>query len=209
MEVFKMKTSPLFALAIAAFACTPLPAQQSDIDASESGKTTYAPAAAGFGDDAASRSWEMASVSGELDGKLDSKTAKAGDRVTLKTVDKVQAEDGTLIPRGSHIVGHITMVQAHNSDRSIAQIAIAFDHVELKNGQNIAVHSLIRTVRPSGSVSMMNSMDNDDMMSASMGAGRMGSGRSGGGVLGGGSLGASGTATTEAGSLGAGSLGGT
>ena len=204
-----MKTSPFLVLAIAAFACIPLLAQQTEVDAGDSAKTTYSAPAGGFGDDAASRSWEMTSVSGELDGKLDSKTAKVGDRVTLKTADKVQAGDGTLIPRGSHLVGHITAVQAHNnSDRALAQIAIAFDHVELKNGQSVAVHSLIRTVRPSGSVSMMPSMDDGDMMSAtSGGGGRMGGGRGGGGIMGGG-IGAGASASTDPGSLGAGSVGG-
>jgi hypothetical protein len=187
LEVFEMKTSPFLALASAAFLCASLAAQQTD--PGDSQKTTYAPAAASFGDEAASRSWEMTSVSAELDGKLDSKTAKVGDRVTLKTTGKVQTSDGTVIPRGSHIVGHITQVQSHNNDRAIAQIGIAFDHVELKNGESIPVHSLIRTVRQSGSVSMLNSMDNDDMMSASsMGGGRMGGagiGTGGSGVHGG------------------------
>jgi hypothetical protein len=105
-----------------------------------------------------------------------------------------------VIPRGSHIVGHITEVQAHSNDRAIAQIAIAFDHVELKNGQSIAVHSLIRTVRLSSSVQSMSMMDDDPMSASSMGGGRMG-GRGSGSGLGGG-LGAGGNATTEAGSLG-------
>ena len=56
----------------------------------------------------------MSSVSGELEGKLDSKTAKVGDRVVLKTTEKVQTSDGTVIPRGSRLVGHVTQVQAHD-----------------------------------------------------------------------------------------------
>jgi hypothetical protein len=180
-----MKTSPLLVLALIAMAGTAGAAQQTDTD--DAAKTTYAAAAAGFGDQAASRSWEMTAVSAELDGKLDSKSAKVGDRVTLKTTDKVQISDGTVIPRGSHLVGHITQVQAHSNDRVVAQVAIAFDHFELKNGQSIAVHSLIRTVRPSAAVMSMNGMDNDNTMDASsMGSGRMGAGRSGVGTMGGG-----------------------
>jgi hypothetical protein len=180
-----MKTSPLLVLALIAMAGTAGAAQQTDAD--DAAKTTYAAAAAGFGDQAASRSWEMTAVSAELDGKLDSKSAKVGDRVTLKTTDKVQISDGTVIPRGSHLVGHITQVQAHSNDRVVAQVAIAFDHFELKNGQSVAVHSLIRTVRPSAAVMSMNGMDNDNTMDASsMGSGRMGAGRSGVGTMGGG-----------------------
>lgn len=204
-----MKTPLSFLAAITLLGCSSLGAQQVGASASadDSAKTTFAPAAAGFGDNAASRSWEMSSVTGELQGKLDTKTAKPGDRVTLKTTDKVQVSDGTVIPRGSRLLGHITELQAHNNDRAIAQVGIAFDHVELKNGQSIAVHSLIRTLRPSASVASMSPMGSDDSMSASsMGGGRMSS-RSGAGI--GGALGASGNATTAAGNLGGGTVAGT
>jgi hypothetical protein len=200
-----MKSSPFFVMGVVLLASASLLAQQSE--AGDAAKTTYAPAPTGFGDEAASRSWEMTDVKADLDGKLDTKSAKVGDRVVLKTTDKVQASDGTVIPRGSRIVGHISEVQAHNNDRAIAQIAIVFDHAELKNGQSVPLHSLIRTVRPGGSVTGASMMDDDDQMSASaMGGGRMGGGGFGGRA--GGGLGAGASATTEAGSLGAGPVGG-
>ncbi len=207
-----LAASRIFAILTATVVCAPLPAQQVDANTSsdDAAKVTYQPAAAGFGDQALSRSWEMTAVTGELDGKLDSKSAKVGDRVTLKTTEKVQVSDGTLIPKGSRLVGHVTEVQAHSNDRAIAQIGVAFDRAELKNGESLPVHSLIRTVRMSASVSSMNMMSDDDTMDASsMGGGRMGgvgSGRSGG-VIGGG-MGAGANASTEAGSLGGGTVGG-
>jgi hypothetical protein len=115
------------------------------------------------------------------------------------------------MPRGSRLVGRITEVQPHDNDRAIAQLGIAFDHVELKNGQSLPVHTLIRTLRPSGSVSSLNSMNSmsgdETMGSNSMGSvrmGGMGSGRAGAG-MGGGGLGAGADASTAAGNLGAGS----
>jgi hypothetical protein len=204
--------SRILATLIAAAVCTPLPAQQVNANSSDddAAKVTYQPAAPGFGDQALSRSWEMTAVTGELEGKLDSKSAKVGDRVALKTTEKVQISDGTVIPKGTRLVGHVTEVQAHNGDRAIAQIGVAFDHAELKNGESLPVHSLIRTVRMSASVTSMNMMGDDDAMSASsMGGGRMGglgSGR-GGGVIGGG-LGAGASASTDAGSLGGATVGG-
>jgi hypothetical protein len=210
-EVICMKASPFFLIAAVLFAGTSLRSQQSDVDASDSAKTTFAANSGGFGDAAASRSWEMTAVSGELDGKLDTKSAKVGDRVVLKTTDKAQLPDGTILPRGSRLVGRVTEVQAHSSDRAIAQIGIAFDHAELKNGQSIPVHSLIRTVRQSASVNSMNMTGNDGMMDASsMGGGRMGTGmgssRGGGGI--GGGVGAGTGVAGDAGSLGAGTAGG-
>ena len=85
---------------------------------------------------------------GRAQGKLDSKTAKAGDRVVLRTTDKVQTSDGTVIPRGSRLVGHVTEVQACDATHAIAQMGIAFDHVELKGGQSVAIFTLIRRCIP-------------------------------------------------------------
>ena len=142
-------------LAVAAVVTTltniSLAAQQADETAPppDDAKVTYAPASGSFGDVAESHAYEMGSVWGELEGKLDSKTAKVGDRVALKTTDKMQTSDGTLIPRGARLVGHVTEVQAYDEQHGPARIAIAFDRAELKNGQSLAVHTLILGVAPS------------------------------------------------------------
>jgi len=163
--------------------------------ANASGKTTYAPTAAGFGDQAASHTYEMTSVTGELEGKLNTKTAKVGDQVVLKTMEKVQTSDGTVIPKGTRLVGHVTDVQAYSKERGASQLGIAFDRAELKNGQDIAVHTLIRGVSPGASATAMDSMDNDAMMGMPAGGGgRMGSGPVMGGGRGSGILGGAGGA---------------
>ena len=95
----------------------------------------------------------------ELQGKLDSLTAKVGDRVVLKTRDKVLTSDGTVIPSGARFVGHVTQVETYDPDRGPALIAIAFDHVEMKNGQSIAVYTLIRGLMQA---SMMNRGANEE-----------------------------------------------
>jgi hypothetical protein len=101
-----------------------------------------------------------------------------GDRVVLKTTEKVQTSDGTVIPRGTRLVGHVTEVQAYDQQHGPARIAIAFDHAELKNGQSIAVHTLIRRVSPSASSMAANGMSDDNMMGMPVGVaangGRMG-----------------------------------
>lgn len=151
-----MKIVITLAVAAGLFTGIPIWAQDSGADTSatspttDEAKVTYAPQAGGFGDLAASHAWEMSPVTGELDGKLDSKTARVGDRVVLKSLDKVQISDGTVIPRGSRLVGHVTEVQAYDPVHGTARIAIAFDHAELKNGQSIAIYTLIGGLVPSG-----------------------------------------------------------
>ena len=93
----------------------------------------------------------MSSISGDLQGKLDSKTAKAGDRVVLKTTEKVQTSDGTLIPKGSRLTGHVTAVQAYSKEHGAATMGIAFDRVEMKGGQSVEIYTLIKGVSPSAS----------------------------------------------------------
>lgn len=177
-----MKIAWFFAMALLAAATIPLTAQEAEPDSSQ--KTVYAPQGPmGFGDASASHSWEMSSVTGELEAKLNSATAKMGDRVVLRTTEKVVTADGTMIPRGTRLVGHITQVQTSDATHRFAQLAIAFDHAELKNGQSIAIFTLIRGVNLSPGVTAMNPTGGGDPMRGigdSTGGGAMPDGGRGG-----------------------------
>jgi hypothetical protein len=168
-----MKTARFFAMAFLAAASVPLMAQEAGADGSQ--KTVYAPQGPmGFGDESASHSWEMSSVTGDLENKLDSKTAKVGDRVVLKTNDKVQTADGTVIPRGTRLVGRIIQVQTQDGTHNVALLAIAIDHAELKNGQSIAIYTLIRGVLPPRNFSETNPLASADPTSSTAAGGRGG-----------------------------------
>lgn len=156
---------------------------------------------------------QMRPVTGQLEGKLDSKTAKPGDQVFLKTTEKTKTADGMVIPKGARLVGHVTEVQEHAKGRQESHLGLEFDRVELKNGQSMAIHSLIESVQPSAAAMAAGSMDDDAMLSAPMGGGNAmvgGASRTGGGLLGGagsavGAVGhaGSGLESTTAGSVGA------
>jgi hypothetical protein len=87
----------------------------------------------------------MSAVNGELVSKLDSKTAKTGDSVVIQTKTSVKTSDGTEIPKGSKLMGHIAGVQP-SGDGKNAQMALQFDHIELKGGQSMPVHSEIQSI---------------------------------------------------------------
>jgi hypothetical protein len=156
-----MKVAVLLAVVATTLPWNPLAAQQDDGSApgNGSGKTTYASTAGGYGDLASSHAYEMSTVTCELDGKLDSKMAKAGDGVVLRTTDKTITSDGTQIPRGARLVGHVTEVAAYDPDIGPARIAIAFDRAELKKGQSVAIFVLIRDVRLGGPANASRSSD--------------------------------------------------
>ena len=169
-----MKTARFFAMAILAAAGIPLIAQEAGTDGSQ--KAVYAPQGPmGFGDASQSHSWEMSPVTCDLENKLDSKTAKVGDRVVLKTNDKVQTADGTVIPRGTRLAGRVIQVQTQDVNHNVAQLAIAIDHAELKNGQSIAIYTLIRGVHPPlRNFSDTNPLANTDPTSSTAAGGRGG-----------------------------------
>jgi hypothetical protein len=110
---------------------------------------------------AATASAQMSPVNGELVDKLDTKTAKTGDSIVVKTRSNAKTMDGTEIPKGSKLIGHVTAVKpSANGDNS--QVALEFDRAELKGGQNLAIHSEIQSLSlsdsdagPSGSPSAM------------------------------------------------------
>jgi hypothetical protein len=92
---------------------------------------------------------EMSPVNGELVSKLDSKTAKTGDSVVVQTKASVKTADGTEIPKGSKLVGHVLAAKPSGAGEN-SQVALQFDHIELKGGQSVPVHSQIQSIAPAG-----------------------------------------------------------
>ncbi len=93
---------------------------------------------------------EYSTVKGELVEKLNSKTAKMGDSVVIKTKSNVKTQNGTEIPKGSKLVGHVTAVKPSGNGNENSQVAIQFDRAELKGGQSMAILSEIQSLSPAG-----------------------------------------------------------
>jgi hypothetical protein len=88
---------------------------------------------------------ELRSVNGELRSKLDTKTAKTGDDVVIETSSTVKTADGTEIPKGSKLTGHVVAVKA-SENGATSQVALNIDHAEIKGGQTMPIHSEIQSV---------------------------------------------------------------
>jgi len=141
---------------------------------------------------------QMRPVAGELVEKLDSKTARVGDSVVVKTTASVRSADGVVIPKGTRLVGHVTDVRAHARGSEESSLTVQFDRAELKGGQTMSIHSVIESVSPSPAAMAMASSDADDTLGLS-GAGMRSSGGARGGL--GGAL--SGTGSAAGGATGA------
>lgn len=91
---------------------------------------------------------DLRPVTGELVSKLDSKDAKSGDQIVLKTTQPATFSDGVVIPKGSKITGHITQVQPHASGNETAKLMVQFDQAQLKTGQALPIKALLQSVTP-------------------------------------------------------------
>ena len=134
---------------------------------------------------------QMRPVNAELQGSLDAKHAKVGDAVVLKTTEKMAAADGTVLPKGTRLVGHVTQVQAHDKASPDSALAIVFDRAELKGGGSVAIYTEIRSLTPPVLTPALATAGGDDDFGGNavgggrtLGGGRMGVGGAGAGGAG-------------------------
>lgn len=157
------------------------------------------------------------SVNAVLAKPVDSERSKPGDPVTARTTQAVKTEDGTTIPAGSQLVGHIAQAPAAASGAAGSAIAIVFDRAVMKGGHELRLRQVgIRALAAANSAANMGAAEGSGTMGSfgGMGGGARGGlgagglvGRTGGavgGTLGGavngaGSLGASGVGALQAG----------
>jgi hypothetical protein len=92
---------------------------------------------------------ELRPVNGELVSKLDTKTAKTGDDVVVQTKASVKTADGTEIPKGSKLVGHVVAVQSSASGQN-SQVALILDHAQLDGGKSLPIQSQIQSIGAGG-----------------------------------------------------------
>jgi hypothetical protein len=129
------------AVAAAALICgAPGATGQSSAGASEAGS-----AAATAGHTSAS-AMQAARVSAELTKRIDSKDAKVGEEVVAKTTSEARLADGTKIPKGSKLVGHVTEAEAKSKANHDGRVAFCFDHAVLKDGDEVPVNAVVRTI---------------------------------------------------------------
>jgi len=83
-----------------------------------------------------------------LSSSLDSRKLKTGDEVILKTVANLSLTDGSTIPRGTRVVGHVTEAKARAKGDAQSSLAIAFDKLDLPDGKTEAISGVIQAVGP-------------------------------------------------------------
>jgi hypothetical protein len=83
-----------------------------------------------------------------LETSLDSKKKNVGDEVEGKIATLVHLSDGTVIPQGAKVVGHVTASKAKSKGDSESSLAIVFEKVSLSAGKTLNIKGYIRAVGP-------------------------------------------------------------
>jgi len=86
-------------------------------------------------------------IGGTFAASLDSKKKKPGEEVAVKTISDLHLPDGTIIPRGAKVIGHVTEAKARSGGDPQSSLGIVFDKVELKD-KTLAITAVIRAVGP-------------------------------------------------------------
>jgi hypothetical protein len=83
----------------------------------------------------------------ELTKGINAKKAKKGDEVVVKvTQDLCNTQGALIIPKDTQIVGHVTEAQAHSKEQKESELAIAFDHAVLKDGETMQMPMSIQAI---------------------------------------------------------------
>jgi hypothetical protein len=79
---------------------------------------------------------------------LDSSKLKEGDPVEVELSQPFKTPDGTLIAKGSKVVGHITEAEAKSKGDARSRLVIAFDKIDVAGGKQISVKGVVQAVAP-------------------------------------------------------------
>jgi hypothetical protein len=79
---------------------------------------------------------------------LDSSRLKEGDAIEVETAGSFKLPDGTLVPKGSKLIGHVTTAKARSKGDSQSQLTVAFDKLNVANGKQLAIKGAVQAVFP-------------------------------------------------------------
>lgn len=87
-----------------------------------------------------------AAFNAELDATLDSKKAKPGDPVRAKTLDPLESNGETVMPKGTLLMGHISEASVRGKGQEQSSLGIVFDKAILKDGQVVPLNVVIQAM---------------------------------------------------------------
>ena len=69
-------------------------------------------------------------LTAQLQNRLDTRKAKAGNSVILKTSQDFKSQEGIIVKKGSRLIGHIIEVRRQTKGEKMSSLSIVFDYVQ-------------------------------------------------------------------------------
>jgi len=79
---------------------------------------------------------------------LDSSKVKEGDAFEVETTSGFKLPDGTVVPKGSKLSGHVVAAKARSKGDADSQLTLAFDKLNAANGKQMPVKGDVQAVFP-------------------------------------------------------------
>ena len=79
---------------------------------------------------------------------LDSSKLKEGDAVEAETAGSFKLPDGTLVPKGSKMTGHVMAAKARAKGDPDSELTVAFDKLNVINGKPLTLKGTVQAVFP-------------------------------------------------------------
>ena len=123
-------------------------------------------------------------IAAQLQGTLDARHAKVGDRVVLKTTEAVKENGQVIIPKGAELIGHVTTVQQQTKSSAESHIGLVFDQLRSGSSQ-VPITASILSITQARSRAQTNNADLETETMARSSTGARSSSGGNGGLLGG------------------------
>jgi len=79
---------------------------------------------------------------------LDSSKLKPGDLVELETSGSFKLPDGTVVPKGSKLQGHVVTSTARSKGDPDSELTLTFDKLNIQGGKQLALKGAVQAVYP-------------------------------------------------------------
>ncbi len=79
---------------------------------------------------------------------LDSSKLKDDDSIEVETAGSFKLPDGTLVPKGSKLIGRVAVAKARSKGDAESQLTLTFNKLNISNGKQLSVKGTVQAVFP-------------------------------------------------------------
>jgi hypothetical protein len=79
---------------------------------------------------------------------LDSSKLKQDDSIQLETAGSFKLPDGTLVPKGSKLLGRVVSAKSRSKGDSASELNLSFDKLDIQGGKVLALKGTVQAIYP-------------------------------------------------------------